>query len=190
MFGGDTGPYREDSPTDPISVYGRTRVAAEQLVLARPNTLVVRAGPVDRTVVDRPHRSPRLAARSPSPRAADDGRRRRGALGGVGRGCRAPRLGARALRRHRDPAHRRDARRVAARARDATSTSGSRSARRSSSSTARERRAPHLGRVELATRYTDALAAPLPSVVPSSTFQVRRATNKPNAAAVKNMIRL
>ena len=29
-----------------------------------------------------------------------------------------------------------------------------------------ERRAPHLGRVELATRYTDDLAAPLPSVVP------------------------
>ena len=29
----------------------------------------------------------------------------------------------------------------------------------------RDRRAPHLGRVELATRYTDALARPLPSVI-------------------------
>jgi dTDP-4-dehydrorhamnose reductase len=30
----------------------------------------------------------------------------------------------------------------------------------------RDRRTPHLGRVELATRYTDALARPLPSVIP------------------------
>jgi hypothetical protein len=30
----------------------------------------------------------------------------------------------------------------------------------------RDRRAPHLGCVELATRYTDALARPLPSVIP------------------------
>lgn len=44
VFSGDTGPYTEDSPTDPISVYGRTRVAAEALALARPNTLVIRAG--------------------------------------------------------------------------------------------------------------------------------------------------
>src|SRR5690349_3470494 len=27
VFGGDHGPYQEDSPTSPISVYGRTRVA-------------------------------------------------------------------------------------------------------------------------------------------------------------------
>ena len=32
----------------------------------------------------------------------------------------------------------------------------------------RDRRAPHLGRVELATRYTDALARPLPSVIPDA----------------------
>lgn len=45
VFSGNTGgPYREDTDPDPISVYGRTRVAAEQLVLARPNTLVLRAG--------------------------------------------------------------------------------------------------------------------------------------------------
>lgn len=45
VFSGNTGgPYREDTPPDPISVYGRTRVAAERLVLARPNTLVLRAG--------------------------------------------------------------------------------------------------------------------------------------------------
>ncbi|CAN5765571.1 dTDP-4-dehydrorhamnose reductase [soil metagenome] len=45
VFSGDTGPYDESSPTDPLSVYGRTRVAAEALMLARPNTIVIRSGP-------------------------------------------------------------------------------------------------------------------------------------------------
>jgi len=45
VFSGDTGPYDEASPTDPLSVYGRTRVAAEALMRARPNTLIVRSGP-------------------------------------------------------------------------------------------------------------------------------------------------
>lgn len=45
VFSGNTGgPYREDTAPDPISVYGHTRVAAEALVLARPNTLVLRCG--------------------------------------------------------------------------------------------------------------------------------------------------
>ena len=44
IFGGDAGPYFEDSPPAPISVYGRTRVEAEALIRARPNTLVVRSG--------------------------------------------------------------------------------------------------------------------------------------------------
>lgn len=44
VFSGDGGPYDETSPPDPISVYGRTRAAAERIMLARPNTLVVRAG--------------------------------------------------------------------------------------------------------------------------------------------------
>jgi dTDP-4-dehydrorhamnose reductase len=45
VFSGDTGPYSETTPTDPLSVYGQTRVAAEQLMLARPNTVIVRSGP-------------------------------------------------------------------------------------------------------------------------------------------------
>ena len=45
VFSGDTGPYDETSPTDPLSVYGRTRVAAEQLMLQRANTLIIRSGP-------------------------------------------------------------------------------------------------------------------------------------------------
>lgn len=44
VFGGGAGPYFEDSPLAPISVYGRTRVAAEALVRARANTLVIRSG--------------------------------------------------------------------------------------------------------------------------------------------------
>ncbi len=43
VFGGD-GIYSESSIPTPISVYGETRVAAEQLVLGRHNTLVVRLG--------------------------------------------------------------------------------------------------------------------------------------------------
>lgn len=43
VFGGD-GVYHERSMSCPISVYGRTRVEAEQIVLRRPGTLVIRAG--------------------------------------------------------------------------------------------------------------------------------------------------
>lgn len=43
VFGGD-GTYTESSAPCPISVYGRSRVAAEEIALARPGTLVVRAG--------------------------------------------------------------------------------------------------------------------------------------------------
>jgi dTDP-4-dehydrorhamnose reductase len=43
VFGGD-GTYDEYSPPCPISVYGRTRVEAEQVVLERPQSLVIRTG--------------------------------------------------------------------------------------------------------------------------------------------------
>jgi dTDP-4-dehydrorhamnose reductase len=43
VFGGD-GIYNEEAEPCPISVYGRTRVEAERLVLERPGSLVVRAG--------------------------------------------------------------------------------------------------------------------------------------------------
>ena len=43
VFGGD-GVYSEESIPSPISVYGRTRVEAEQLVLKRSGSLVIRTG--------------------------------------------------------------------------------------------------------------------------------------------------
>ena len=43
VFGTD-GRYTESCTPRPISVYGRTRVLAEELVLQRPNSLVVRPG--------------------------------------------------------------------------------------------------------------------------------------------------
>jgi len=43
VFGGD-GIYTEDCAPSPISAYGQTRVQAEQRVLSRPGSLVIRAG--------------------------------------------------------------------------------------------------------------------------------------------------
>ena len=43
VFGGD-GVYDEQSSPCPISVYGRTRVDAEELVLQRPGSLIIRIG--------------------------------------------------------------------------------------------------------------------------------------------------
>ena len=43
VFGGD-GVYDEHASPCPVSVYGRTRVEAEEMVLARPESLVLRVG--------------------------------------------------------------------------------------------------------------------------------------------------
>jgi len=42
VFAGDQGNYREDAATGPLSVYGRTKLAAEGVVLAEPRHSVVR----------------------------------------------------------------------------------------------------------------------------------------------------
>ncbi len=43
VFGGD-GTYNEDSAPCPISMYGRTRIEAEKLVMQRPRSLIIRTG--------------------------------------------------------------------------------------------------------------------------------------------------
>ena len=167
VFGGD-GVYDEQSPPCPISAYGRTRVDAEELVTQRPGSLVIRVGlpigpsPNGRTghwdwlryriernfpvtIVDDEYRSAVWA---------DD-------------------LAARVMQLAESPAT--GVRHVAAtRAisrtdlasyllslldKPATYTTESR----------RQRSAPHLGRVELATVYRDALSRPLVSVLDSRT---------------------
>lgn len=42
VFDGEHPPYRETSKRNPLSVYGRTKMAAEDIVLSRPGSLVVR----------------------------------------------------------------------------------------------------------------------------------------------------
>lgn len=166
VFGGDAGPYHEGSATAPISVYGRTRVAAERLVLARPNTLVVRSGLwIGPSATGRighldwlRHRHRRglpMTVVSDEVRSAvwaEDGARRVWAL------ARSPLTGIRHV----------TATRAVPRPEIATyvdrhfaigATFGV--------EPRRDRRAPHIGNVELATRHVDGLAAPLPSVVPA-----------------------
>ena len=42
VFDGATGPYSEDAATAPLSVYGRSKLASEQIVTALPRGLVIR----------------------------------------------------------------------------------------------------------------------------------------------------
>lgn len=166
VFGGDHGPYAEDAPTAPISVYGRTRVAAEQRVLARPGTVVVRAGlwigPSSTGRIGHldwlRHRHQRglpMTIVSDEVRSAvwaDDAARRVWAIAtstvtGVRHVTATAAIARPALARYLID-------RFAIGAEFATEPRAA-------------RRAPHLGDVELATRYADALAAPLPAVVPA-----------------------
>lgn len=164
VFGGDAGPYDEESATAPISVYGRTRVAAERLVLARPGSLVVRSGLwIGPSATGRighldwlRHRHRRglpmtvVADEVRSAVWAEDGARRVWAL------ARSATTGVRHVTATRAVARPELAaycdRRFAIGATFGVQLR-------------RERRAPHIGNVELATRHADPLAAPLPSVV-------------------------
>lgn len=165
VFGGDHGPYYEDSPPQPISVYGRTRVAAERLVLARPGAVVVRAGlwigpsatgrighldwlrhrhrhDLPMTIVSDEHRSAVWAEDAAArvwaiARSGITGVRHITATRTVSR----PELADYLVRRFEIGAQ--------------FSFEGR-----------AQRPAPHLGHVELGTRYSDGLAQPLPSVVP------------------------
>jgi dTDP-4-dehydrorhamnose reductase len=43
VFSGDTAhPIKEDHPTDPVSIYGKSKLAGEQLLLNHPRVLIIR----------------------------------------------------------------------------------------------------------------------------------------------------
>jgi dTDP-4-dehydrorhamnose reductase len=166
VFSGDTGPYVEDSPHDPVSVMGQTRVAAEQLVLARGNAIVIRAGlwigPSATGRIghldwlrDRHRRGLPMTVVQDEYRSAvwaEDAARR------VWQLARSELTGVRHV--------------VAERIVSRPQLAGYLNERfaigaQLGSQTRAERGRPHLGKLDLRTRFTDALAAPLPSVVPA-----------------------
>jgi len=164
VFSGDTGPYDEASAPDPGSVYGRTRVRAEQLVLARDNTLVVRAGlfvgpSANGRVGHLDWLRYRHARRLPMTVVADEARSAVWAHDGAQRIAELARSTITGIRHIA-------ATRVVPRPELADYLNERYALGAQFSLQSRcDRPAPHLGRVELRTRFVDALAAPLPSVV-------------------------
>jgi dTDP-4-dehydrorhamnose reductase len=164
VFSGDTGPYHEDSPTDPITVYGRTRVAAEQLLLRRPNSLVVRSGPwIGPSATGRNGHLDWLRYRHqrglPMTVVADE---LRSAVWAEDAALRVAALARSEITGIRHiTATRPVARPELARFLDEQFQIGATFELQSR----HDRRAPHLGRVELVTRHEDELSAPLRSVV-------------------------
>ena len=164
VFGGDHGPYDEDSGPAPISVYGRTRVAAERILLARPNTLVIRSGlwigpsatgrigHLDWLRYRHERGLPMTVVRDEIRSAvwAEDAARREGEL------ARSTITGVRHI-----VATRAIARPALAEFLVAKFQLGATFETRSR----HDGPYPHLGNVELATKFADALAAPLPSVI-------------------------
>jgi dTDP-4-dehydrorhamnose reductase len=166
VFSGNTGgPYHEDTPPDPISVYGRTRVAAEQLVLARPNAIVIRAGlwigPSSNGKIghldwlrDRHRRG------LPMTIVEDEWRSAVWAEDGAARAWELVRSGLTGVRHI-------VADRIVSRPELAAFLVEKFQIGAQFGLESRfERKAPHLGRVALTTKYDDGLAAPLPSVLP------------------------
>jgi len=166
VFSGNTGgPYREDTPPDPISVYGRTRVAAEHLVLARPNTLVLRAG-----LWIGPSANGRLGHLDwlrdrhrrglPMTIVHDEWRSAVWAEDGAARAWALARSGVVGVRHI-------VADRIVSRPALATYLVDKfQIGARFGLESRHERKAPHLGRVALVTMHDDPFGAPLPSVLP------------------------
>jgi len=166
VFSGNTGgPYREDTPPDPISVYGRTRVTAEQLVLARPNTLVLRCGLwVGPSANGRIGHLDWLRDRHrrglPMTIVSDEWRSAVWAEAGAARAWAFARSAVTGVR-HIVANH------IVSRPELATYlVEKLQIGAQFGQESRRERKTPHLGKVALVTMYDDALAEPLSSVVP------------------------
>jgi len=161
---GDDGVYSEGSAPVPISAYGRSRVAAEALVLAREDALVIRPGLAIGPSAD--GRSGhddwlryRVARGLPITIVRDEAR---SAVWAADLAERVMRLARSPLRGIRHV----PATRVVSRSQLARYLLRRRGLRPDFALT--ERRAqpvPHLGRVAIVSDYDDALAAPLPSVL-------------------------
>lgn len=163
VFGGD-GVYDENALPCPISVYGKTRVEAEEVILRRPGSLIIRVGlPIGQSPNGRTGHWDwlryRLERNFPVTIVHDE---HRSAVW-------ADDLAARVMQLAKSPAS--GIRHVAATraisrkelADHLLSLLNKPAAYRTESR--RQRPAPHLGRVELATVYGDALSSPLASVL-------------------------
>ena len=172
VFGGD-GVYDEESRPCPISIYGRTRVQAEDLILNRPGSLVIRVGlPIGPSPSGRTGHWDwlryRMTRSLPVTIIHDE---YRSVVWSTDLAVRVMQLVKSALTGVRHVS----ATRVISRVQLANyllSVFGYNADYRRESR--HEQSAPHLGRVELATRYDDDLSRPLPSVIDSSRFHRHR----------------
>jgi len=166
VFGGD-GIYDEEAEPCPISVYGRTRVDAERLVLQISGSLVIRAGlPIGPSVNGRTGHWDWLRYRSqrnfPITIVSDE---YRSAVWADHLACRVVQLADSSAVGIRHVA----ATRVASRIELANHLLALLDRPTAYlTETRRQRSTPHLGHVELATVYKDALSSPLISVLECS----------------------
>jgi len=164
VFGGD-GVYDEYSPRCPISVYGRTRVEAEALALTRPRSLVIRVGlPIGASPKGRTGHLDWLRYRMrrslPVTIVYDEYR------SAVWAGDLAHRVMQLAHSDRTGTCHVIAHRAVSRVELASYLLSLSRISGDYRTESRHERATPHLGRVELATRFDDELSRPLRSVVP------------------------
>ena len=165
VFGGD-GTYDEESVPCPISVYGRTRVEAEELILNRAGSLVIRVGlPIGPSPNGRTGHWDWLRYRTqknlPVTIVYDE---YRSAVWADDLAVRVMRLAHSNAAGVRHVAATRAVSRVEL-ADYLLDLFGENANYKSESR--RDRSAPHLGRVELASVYTDDMASPLTSVLES-----------------------
>jgi dTDP-4-dehydrorhamnose reductase len=163
VFSGD-GVYDEQSALCPISVYGRTRAEAEDLILQRPRSLIIRAGlPIGTSAGGRTgHRDwlrYRIRRNLPVTIVHDE---YRSVVWASDLAARVMQLAESAETGVRHVPATRALSRIEL-ANYLLSGWGERANYKSESR--HERSAPHLGRVELSTVYHDALSRALPSVV-------------------------
>jgi dTDP-4-dehydrorhamnose reductase len=169
VFGGD-GIYDEEAEPCPISVYGRTRVDAERLVLQRSGSLVIRVGlPIGPSVNGRTGHWDWLRYRSdrnfPITIVSDE---YRSAVWADHLACRVLQLADSSAVGIRHVATTRVASRIEL-ANHLLSLLDRPAGY--STETRRQRATPHLGHVELATVYKDALSSPLISVLDTKSLR-------------------